>query len=605
MKKNYFTKEVEKTQQRIKSKVKEMKKIATCRMLTFFFMIFGMVWGFREKNSIGWLLGLSALIIFVRLVYDYENKKRKCIYEQTRKKILEKYLSRFDDSEKGWKSFEEQGKEYLQDDMKVKDLDLLGRASLYQYLCVCHTPFGKKKLADALSQGCHSVEEIKRKQEAVKELILDQEFAIHLQTISCLMEEQVRKADNSEGMISFVQTSKGEKVTWTMKVLSYLIPFVTLFALVSVCCQVNTVPAYIVMSIGILLQMGISFLGYNKNSSLLGPVYEFTRKVKVYESFLKAIEDKEFQSDYLKELQLQLRQDNGGALQGLKALQSLSSAINVRYNGILYSIVASLLMWDIHCKDALFRWREQYGESLKKWMEVIGEIENLLSLAVMGQTKENYCFPQIQKIGEPYISFTQLMHPLLQEDKAVGNNFSLCSGTCIITGSNMSGKTTFLRSIGVNLSLAYAGSIVLGDSFDASLMAYFTSMRVEDRVDQGISTFYAEILRIKEMVEYSQQQKPMLVMIDEIFKGTNSKDRILGAQETIKKLSMPWVNVMVSTHDFELCHLGGISKRQVLNYHFEEYYKDNHILFDYHLRKGPSTTTNAQYLLRMAGIIDG
>lgn len=167
----------------------------------------------------------------------------------------------------------------------------------------------------------------------------------------------------------------------------------------------------------------------------------------------------------------------------------------------------------------------------------------------------------------------------------------------------MSGKTTFLRSMGVALSLTYAGGVVPADSFTASCMHYLTSMRVEDRVDLGISTFYAEILRIKEMVQYSKAHRPMLVLIDEIFKGTNSADRILGAQETIKRLSEPWANVIVSTHDFELCRLEAAPGRTVVNYHFEEHYRNDQILFDYRLKEGRSQTTNAKFLLRMAGII--
>ena len=204
----------------------------------------------------------------------------------------------------------------------------------------------------------------------------------------------------------------------------------------------------------------------------------------------------------------------------------------------------------------------------------------------------------------PKFNFEDLRHPLIVEEKGIGNDLGVEGNTCIITGSNMSGKTTFLRSIGVNLALAYAGAPVVAKQFTTSYMEVFTSMRIEDRVDEGISTFYAELLRIKEMIEYSERHLPMLTLIDEIFKGTNSADRILGATETIKKLGKPWLNVMVTTHDFELCNLAGEGKRKVVNYHFEEYYEDNQIRFDYKLKNGRCKTTNAKYLLRMVGILD-
>jgi DNA mismatch repair ATPase MutS len=167
----------------------------------------------------------------------------------------------------------------------------------------------------------------------------------------------------------------------------------------------------------------------------------------------------------------------------------------------------------------------------------------------------------------------------------------------------MSGKTTFLRSIGVNMALAYAGGPVCAKNFETTCMALFTSMRIQDDVSQGISTFYAELLRIKTMVQYSVHKRPMLLLIDEIFKGTNSADRIIGAKETIKKLSQPWIISMISTHDFELCELSDNEDVKAVNYHFSEYYVNDEIRFDYIIKKGRCKTTNAKHLMRMAGIL--
>lgn len=168
----------------------------------------------------------------------------------------------------------------------------------------------------------------------------------------------------------------------------------------------------------------------------------------------------------------------------------------------------------------------------------------------------------------------------------------------------MSGKTTFLRSVGSNLVLAYAGGVVLAKEFDASLMKILTSIRVEDNVNKGISTFYAELLRIKQMTDYNNKKRPMICLIDEIFKGTNSADRIICATESIKKLSNPWSITLVSTHDFELCDLAKNKDVNAVNYHFSEYYKDDKIHFDYNIKSGPCVTTNAKTLLKMVGIVD-
>ena len=161
-----------------------------------------------------------------------------------------------------------------------------------------------------------------------------------------------------------------------------------------------------------------------------------------------------------------------------------------------------------------------------------------------------------------------------------------------------------MRSIGINLFLAYAGGAVLADEFEAAEMAVFTSMRLSDNVGEGISTFYAELLRIKEIIDYSHQGKPMIALVDEIYRGTNSQDRIFSAAETLRRLSKPQAMTIVTTHDFELCDLEKERSLDAVNYHFSEYYQHDEILFDYVIRPGRCQTTNARQLLRLVGIVD-
>ena len=198
------------------------------------------------------------------------------------------------------------------------------------------------------------------------------------------------------------------------------------------------------------------------------------------------------------------------------------------------------------------------------------------------------------------LSFHHLRHPLIPQDKVVGNDFHLEHQTNVITGSNMSGKTTFMRTVALNLVLAQAGGYVFADDMTCSYMHILTSMRVRDNVEEGISTFYGELLRIKDMITYSQTQQPMICFIDEIFKGTNSLDRIAGAKATLEKLSLPYCMVFITTHDFELTKMDHVLYS---NYHFEEHYVDGQLCFDYQIKKGPSTSTNGKFLLQQVGIL--
>lgn len=579
---------------------KKLNKLGQLRVASFLIMGASIIAGFELKNNGYYIIGALFLAAFISLVTYYNRLKGERQYEMAKKEVIESYISRLG---REWLNFKEDGSSYRDDNVpRTKDLDLLGKGSLFQYICVGHTPYGKEALAKALVHGTHK-EQIIRRQEAIKELLADEAFALHLQTLSQMLgkNEEGIEVQTIEDFIRGAEAEKKEQ-SKLMKSLALGLPFIVLFSGVLIIMQRQTPLSNLLGSLGIVMQMGLSALYYGRHQMVFDPVIKFSQNIKAYEAFLYAIENKAFKSAYLKDLQKDLCNE-GGPKKALKGLRRLTEALKVRYNGIGYMLVGSTLMWDFHCMDAYHIWHKQYGKSVRLWLEVMGEMEALLSLSVIGAVKENYVFPNIKEGEVPYVSFSQLKHPLLQEQIAVGNTLEVGNATCIITGSNMSGKTTFLRTIGINLALGYAGAPVLATEFEATRMEVLTSMRIEDNVNEGISTFYAELLRIKQMITKAEEKKPMLVLIDEIFKGTNSADRILGATETIHALEKPWMTVMVSTHDFELCELEHNSKRATYNYHFTEYYKNNKIQFDYKLQKGRCKTTNAKYLLKMVGII--
>lgn len=580
---------------------KQLDQLGWIRILSFIVGVSIIVISNLEHRKVGYLIGLILLVGFVLLVRQYSKIDQKKRYYEAEEKVLEEYEARMGD---GWKAFEDNGEAYQGTKSRVKDLDLLGRSSLYQYICTAHTPFGKKALVKELIEGHKEKKILLKRQEAIKELIEDEAFALHLQTLS--MQMKLRgEGFSEESLETFIKEAEKQEgyVSKVMKAIAVILPFVTLFTLVISLLGYGSESIYIVAEIGVTLQLLIAFWQARSTSMLFSPIFEFNKNIGVYKDLLVALEKKSFKSSYLKDVQNQLL-SSGSAVQGIESLNKLTDSIKLRHNFVANILLNGLIMWDIHCKDALGIWNKKYGKDIRKWLEVVGEVEALVSLAIIGRVKENYCFPTIIESSVPEIRFTHLAHPLITEEKAIANSAKIIETTCIITGSNMSGKTTFLRSIGVNLALAYAGAPVVAQEFTTSYMEVFTSMRIEDRVDEGISTFYAELIRIKEMIEYSQRHLPMLVLIDEIFKGTNSADRILGATETIKKLGKPWLNVMVTTHDFELCNLANEAYRKTVNYHFEEYYENHQIRFDYKLKKDRCKTTNAKYLLKMVGILD-
>ena len=314
---------------------------------------------------------------------------------------------------------------------------------------------------------------------------------------------------------------------------------------------------------------------------------------------LETVRDKSFKSQQLSQLYDSLCGDKG-SYQAFKALKGISQAYNIMFNPVLHQVLSSLFFWDYQLAVAVSSWKKKYGENISGCFDNIGELEALISLALVGVIHQ--CgWGELTYDDNVSLKVVDAYHPLIDQTKVISNSAAIESGITIITGSNMSGKTTFLRTLAINLALLYMGAPVCAKEFKSSYMKIFTSMRVTDDVAHGISTFYAEILRIKTMSEYKEKNEPMLCLIDEIFKGTNSADRIVGAKGVILGLAAPNTMVMVSTHDFELCALTNEDGSQVTNYHFEEYYQDDQLRFDYKIKDGRCTTTNARAILKMAG----
>lgn len=288
---------------------------------------------------------------------------------------------------------------------------------------------------------------------------------------------------------------------------------------------------------------------------------------------------------------------------GLRLLARLAAAVSWRRNFFFYFLANGLFAFDFAAGLLFERWCRREGARLAPALAVWHECEVLLSLSTLAVTQARTVFPVFLEGEAPRLTATALRNPLLPEESAVANDAALTAGTTIITGSNMSGKTTWLRTLGMNAVLAWAGAPVCAAAFSLSPLALYTSIRVDDSLAEGMSTFYAELLRIKEMVAAERTGRPLLLLIDEIFKGTNSADRITGARAALAHLTNAHSITLVSTHDFELCDLE-VPGGRVRNAHFEEQYQDGKIAFDYRLRAGRCQTTNAVYLLRLVGILD-
>lgn len=605
-----YEKSYESCQKKIDKLTLISDRISLLRIITFVIACLLLILGYQQKNPVFLVPALGFGFSFLILIRYHGKLEEEQAYLKDSQSVLKDYMARFDD---GWKNFPIDGARYLSDDfLEARDLDLFGKSSLYQYICTASTIWGQDQLAlwlslpkksftkDSALQISH---EMKNRQQAVAELSQKNEFCIEFETCARHL-RNIAYNDSRKIMDNFFHALKTEnKFPMVCRILLRLFPLLTLTSLFSALFGVHrhlTIPLF---SLFAFAQLMSAFLGFYWNNKALSSVYQMNRTITPYRKLFQLLEQESFDSPYLKNIQKTLLA-NITASEALKELEEIAGSVCARYNIYAFLIYNSLFLHDYHCMKRYGKWKDKYRNSLEPWLNTLGNIEAIISLSVISHTRKSHCLPEIVDSKHPILTASDIRHPLLKESSAVGNDIDLNHRTCIITGSNMSGKTTFMRSIGINLVLAYAGGFCTASSLHVSLMELCTSIRTEDNVNEGISTFYAELLRIKQMIEVSRKQHPMISLIDEIYKGTNSKDRIFTAKETIRNLSKPYAFTLITTHDFELCDLEDNLDIDAKNYYFTEHYEENKILFDYKLREGRCTTTNARYLLRIAGILN-
>ena len=573
---------------------KKFSNISTLRALSFLVGLALLLIGVFDGQIICGVLGVIFLVVFLYLVKIHGDVVKCQEIAKSKADVARKYVDRFSDA---WRSFEDDGEEFLTEgDTVSKDIDLLGKASLYQLLNTAHTKKGKELFADDLRLNRFDLNKLKDKNKSVDELIGKKEFAISYEAAGLRLSEKKTNRD-TDRFAAYCSDEKTGVVPLWMEIIRFLFPAIEI-GLIIVCAL--GIISYGYPLLGFILMLAVSGFTQAKTEDTIIPFYTMGQATEDYKDMLELIENEKFESGILKNLKKYVAGEDG-AVNAFKSLGKISQAYNISYNPFLHIILTGLFLWDYHLAHFTYLWKKKYGKNLGKVFDIIAEFEELISLSVLGSIRQTSWADIEINEKSSFLNGTDMYHPLIKPDAVVENSIELKGGITIITGSNMSGKTTFLRTLAVNLVLAYIGAPVCAKKFEANYMKLFTSMRVMDDVAHGISTFYAEILRIKAMAEYKEKDVPMICLIDEIFKGTNSADRIVGAKEAITRLAGEKCITVVSTHDFELCDIEDKAGVKACNYHFEEHYDKDELKFDYKICDGRCTTTNALAILRMAG----
>lgn len=572
--------------------------ISILRLIVFVAGLALVCLGASDENIGLVLTGIVVFVVFILLVGKHSKVEEELKTNLAIKEICEMYDARFGE---GWRTFLDNGEEYLTDEDTVeRDLDLLGKNSLFQLINIAHTKEGKAKLASVIknsSRADFDAEDISSRQVSIQSLMQKKDFLVSYEAAGKKIAiNSNKKQYNLESLFAFCE--KQIKLPKWMMAGAWICSFGEIYLIIA--ALIGAMPAYFPL-IGFTLMYIINAVLSRETAPIVAPFYGMSLVLSDYIKMADAVAEEEFEDEKLSNIKNGVVGEKGlfGALKGLNFVSGLC---NISFNPLVHFILIGTLLWDVKVASSAIKWKNKFGNNIRTNFEGLFEIEMLGSLAVLGIVRET-TFASITKEKDCYIATQGVSHPLISPDVAVSNSATIDNDITIITGSNMSGKTTFLRSLALNLCLAYIGAPVCATSLEASEMKIFTSMRVNDDVAGGISTFYAEILRIKNMSEFKKNNPgvKMICLVDEIFKGTNSADRIFGAGEVIKKLADNDCMVMVSTHDFELCTIEDKDGKTAVNYHFEEYYEDGKLLFDYHIKDGRCVTTNAREILKMAG----
>ncbi len=470
------------------------------------------------------------------------------------------------------------------------DLDIFGAGSVFEYINATHTQDGRNLLAHWLLKASDSREIIDR-QKAVAELRGKVDLREAMETRIAQLRSHIRT-----DVLRAWAAEPCAPAPSAVRFIAFCLPLVTWPLFVTA-----RGPAFIVSS---ALQSGFAWLYLARTSKSIASMKLSAHELGALARVLELLEREEFQSPRLQELRKRWSADGVSASQRLRKMERLAGWMDARDNA-LFAMVGPAFLLKTQFAFALDAWRADSGPKVAGWLDALGEMEALLSLSGYAFEHPGDVFPELDaNAASPLIVATEMAHPLIPEDRAARNDIHLDAERPlqVISGSNMSGKSTWLRAIGCNAVLAMAGAPVRARAFRISPLKIGASIRAPDSLQEGVSRFYAEILRLRQIVDLTGQSQRVLFLIDEMLGGTNSHDRRIGAASVVKALVARRAVGLITTHDLALTRVAEEVIPPGVNFHFEDQLRDGKLFFDYRLKPGVVTHSNALELMRSIGL---
>lgn len=577
-------------------KIKPISRLLVVAKLLFFLLFATSAYGWIAYSEVAYplltILFLALYMLSYRLGMRYDDQLEfhrnlhRCYSDEIA------YLNRDFSGFKNGEQFINPTHEYS------FDLDLFGNDSLYQRINRTVTPQGAIYLARLLSSLPTNRSTVLKRQETISELSQQEEWRNRFRALG---------ADSLTDLSAAINSLKKNSISIRfnsspMLYILYLSVSIMLIVVVLAAFQITSwswVLLYFLVQLGLTLPFVKTI--FKSTESLNGLHQLFTR----YRRILQHIAANPFQADELSLLKQSLVGNEENAITAVKKLSRLIGQLDSRNNLLGTILFNGFFLRDLFLIRAYNRWVIRYLPSFPRWMEQIGEFDALISLGNYQFNHPENTLPIIEENATSGFEFKHLYHPFLVKERAVGNNFSLShSDFAIITGANMAGKSTFLRSIGVNFILAMNGLNVCAQSCRVPVVALFSSMRTTDNLAKNISYFNSELLRLEQLIDYCKNSPHTLIILDEILKGTNSADKLNGARLFLRKISQLPVTGLIATHDLELSKMEDESPR-FKNFCFEIELNEE-VNYSYTITKGVAKNMNATYLLtKILSRIDG
>lgn len=591
---NHYTERLSLTKGQLQQVKKQIFRISMLRLTLFVAGVAGIYFFLSQTPLLIICICLTFLPLFI-LVKIHNRFFIRKEWLETQARIIQEELQALSGD---YSSFED-GKEYVNPEHPYSfDLDIFGRRSLFQSINRTCTFFGKDRLAKWLQNHLHEKTSIEKRQEMVREISEHTLFREQFRVAGLVHHGQSSDAEKiqawSQSPAQYLHAGWVKAFIWGVPVINSLLLITSLIGWTSFSCLGLSFGIFLVLSFGVIKRATYIQETYGKQ----------LKSLNGYARLIALAKAEDWKSAGMLELMERFNLNGQSPVQALQQLSKELDRLDLRNNQFLYVLLEGSIFFQLQEIVRIERWKVRYGQHISEWLETVGELDALCSLGTFAYNHPQYTYPELTE--KPfYFLATQMGHPLMPVSQCVKNDATIPSRPffLIITGANMAGKSTYLRTIGVNYLLACVGAPVCCERLKLHPNQLITSLRTSDSLSDNESYFFAELKRLKRIIDLLNQGQQLFIILDEILKGTNSMDKQKGSFDLIRQFMQLKANGIIATHDLLLGSLIKQFPEEIRNYCFEADIKDNELTFSYKLREGVAQNMNACFLMKKMGII--